>query len=930
MRVPLAETRDTFDYRNLPPPEELERCALDYRTSPPPGDPDRITALRAVLWYVVLLAVAVPVLLFLSGFTLAELILFGVPASTYLVGSGLWKFLHAQPARPSLFGALACLAALVYIGLVKLLPLAEAAYLVGFGAATLTACWFADVAARQVAAWMTANLHLEWETATRWRGHWGRIARGGPVPSECPEVAQARAARPALAAGLIIGGVALEATLGTPALPWAGVIGACVAVALIPVAWAVTHVVTGTPLPPPHVTLRAAAWALFCWWGYNRHEARAPGVFQFPTTWCRSRRKRDAALGLTLATVALAFVPLTPVVARSVLERPAWVAHESIAASLPGRWLAAAWDARAHAFGEESGVGPPGAFTFPASCLFAAAGPPAFVFLVFWLLYGSVLTRFYFAIEAEGAPCRSTKWTPWDNAVDRLLNPPCGDGTTPKNLFLGRHYYLDYPVLLDRRILDEHAHITGGSGGGKTSLGVAPLLAQLIASEDCSVVVLDLKGDRALLRTAEIEARRSGADFKWFTNRREVSSFVFNPFRQSHLPRLTPNQVTQAVLQGLSLDYGEAYGKAFFTAMSEAALLKVIQQKQVGSFLELRTHLERMGSSGDRKEKDLARDSRHLAALVNRLCEAYPLNVTEAALARTPSVWDARIDAPEILRNRQVVYFYLSSPEESLSAPAIAKLLVYSLFTAAANRRPGEERRVYLFVDEFQRVTTQSVKLVLEQGRALGLSFIVVHQSSEQLAVTDRAMLQVVDECTAFKQVFRAQDEREVERLMDRSGMALYHTLRWQQEYDSRASRAEDWFRPAAGREGIVLVAETAGPRLDRNTVSELSAAPLASFVSFAVNRGFTQYGGYVTPVLCEYHVTEDEYDKRTRADWPEDPGRTVLVPPASSLNQGSKRKHAASVQEPGEPEDGDEAADENGEDYGQSFGAVLEDLEDL
>jgi hypothetical protein len=315
---------------------------------------------------------------------------------------------------------------------------------------------------------------------------------------------------------------------------------------------------------------------------------------------------------------------------------------------------------------------------------------------------------------------------------------------------------------------------------------------------------------------------------------------------------------------------------------------------------------------------------------VNRLCEAYPLNLTEADLRETPSIWDARIDAPDILRNRQVVYFYLSSPEESLSAPAIAKLLVYSLFTAAANRRPGEDKRVYLFVDEFQRVTTQSVKLVLEQGRALGLSFIVVHQSSEQLAVTDRAMLQVVDECTAFKQVFRAQDEREVQRIMDRSGMALYHTLSWQQAYDPGAARAEDWFGPAASREGMVLVAETAGPRLDRNTVSELSASPMASFVSFAVNRGFTQYGGYVTPVLCEYHVTQTEYDERAKAEWPADPARTVTVPPASSLNPADDRRGAAPGEVAGVTNHEDRTQDDDGEDFGSGIDAVAEHLENL
>ena len=81
-----------------------------------------------------------------------------------------------------------------------------------------------------------------------------------------------------------------------------------------------------------------------------------------------------------------------------------------------------------------------------------------------------------------------------------------------------------------------------------------------------------------------------------------------------------------------------------------------------------------------------------------------------------------------------------------------------------------------------------------------------------------------------------------------------------------------------------------AGPRLDRNTISEVSTAPLASFVSFGTSRGFTQYGGFTTPIHCEYHVSEAEYLERNRAGWPEDPGRTVLVPPASDLNPGDGR----------------------------------------
>ena len=41
---------------------------------------------------------------------------------------------------------------------------------------------------------------------------------------------------------------------------------------------------------------------------------------------------------------------------------------------------------------------------------------------------------------------------------------------------------------------------------------------------------------------------------------------------------MTPNQQTQLVLEGLSLDYGDAYGRGFFSAMSETVLLNLLER----------------------------------------------------------------------------------------------------------------------------------------------------------------------------------------------------------------------------------------------------------------------------------------------------------------------------------------------------------------
>ena len=77
-------------------------------------------------------------------------------------------------------------------------------------------------------------------------------------------------------------------------------------------------------------------------------------------------------------------------------------------------------------------------------------------------------------------------------------------------------------------------------------------------------------------------------------------------------------------------------------------------------------------------------------------------------------------------------------------------------------------------------------------------------------------------------------------------------------------------------------VTETAGPRLEKNTIQEVSAFPLASFVRFTEGSGYTQLSGDWTTVLSEYHITKALYDIREDKDWPVLDDRTVVVTPAN------------------------------------------------
>jgi ABC-type molybdate transport system ATPase subunit len=71
-------------------------------------------------------------------------------------------------------------------------------------------------------------------------------------------------------------------------------------------------------------------------------------------------------------------------------------------------------------------------------------------------------------------------------------------------------------VLLHKNLLHEHMHVLGGSGSGKTSCVLAPLVTQLIRAGDSAVVIIDLKGEMAFFESVRLECERSKRTFKYF------------------------------------------------------------------------------------------------------------------------------------------------------------------------------------------------------------------------------------------------------------------------------------------------------------------------------------------------------------------------------------------------------------------------------
>jgi hypothetical protein len=121
------------------------------------------------------------------------------------------------------------------------------------------------------------------------------------------------------------------------------------------------------------------------------------------------------------------------------------------------------------------------------------------------LLYVKTFRGIYGAwISTSFWKCRSHRQN-WNKITETLHT--CDNGKFRHDIFWGVNTADNGPVIVPSKVLREHVHFLGDSGSGKTSLGISPLLAQLMQFGDASVIVIDLKADDQTL----FEVMREGA-----------------------------------------------------------------------------------------------------------------------------------------------------------------------------------------------------------------------------------------------------------------------------------------------------------------------------------------------------------------------------------------------------------------------------------
>jgi hypothetical protein len=838
---------DPLDVASLPKDDTTH---LNYRTRPlKPRDEQRLSLLVLVAMLPVLLVTGTTLGWLCSwhpivwNLCIAAIVWLGIRLAFYrLIGASIRSDLIAT-------GILAIGVGMILArSLVSTLDGWDVAWGVGLS-------WLVTVfMASQVANWILASPLVDRQTAERWRSSLPTLWWQG-MTMECPELLTFHLAPMFL---VVAAWIANAFAVEVAGIPWLWPI--VFPILLHTLLW-LYHGMGIVPESDGWESMRLTWKAVLVFLTYDLHQTRAAGVFRFPSRWLRPPWVRWVFV----------LVPLVAVGLGTERRLDDWLVDDGI-------------NGRAIRFLTELG--------------FAMLAAPLVLLTVIWGTAGTLLLRFHQSLDVSPDEKR-TDSIAWDNYVDRLMNSVEEQQKGRDHFFLGVTLYGDYPVLVDRKIVDQHMHIVGDTGSSKTSLGVAPLSTQLIARRDCGVVVVDLKGDRALFQSCAIEAQRAGIPLRWLCSEVGLTTFGYNPFLQRHNLRMTPSQVAQEILQGLSLDYGVGYGAGYFTAMNEIVLTKLMRHRSVRSFRELSKLLEHPSTYKTIGREEDWKQARHLSAIVDRLAEGESFNVTPGMMADRPEVHAKAIDVSDLFETPQVVYLWLRSAQEPISAPSIARLFLWSLFTAGSHKT-SVGQRVYIFIDEAQQIISDGVKLIFEQFRDIGGTIIAAHQTGAQLRRHGTDLSETIDSCTAVKHIYRASDPRTLKMLEELSGTRTEYLPAWYQPWETGTGDLVERLNVVHADEGFVKTAGRERPVLDRRELMRISAGELTSIVRFTMGSGFTQFGGSFVPMRSMYPIDFEEYQARKSIPWPTDPGAfEVRLPDAVPTTTASGETTTANTGSP-------------------------------
>lgn len=453
-----------------------------------------------------------------------------------------------------------------------------------------------------------------------------------------------------------------------------------------------------------------------------------------------------------------------------------------------------------------------------------------------------------------------------------------------KSIRLGKLLADGSPLMLHEVSAAGNIYLRGAPNSGKSAM-LAYLVEHRVSLGGCIVRFIDLRDQNSMELLAAIlaGAARSGTRVRYFTLEPGQATHTFNVFVLPFFRRLTPMQKALLIGAALGSTHGLVdYGPQHFGGNALELYVVVFEHFEVESFVDFvdKMRLVQATPSAYGLSKDGVKAASQAFNDVKRLARIPALNTPRSTIDLAPSEPQAE---------------YWTFPASFDLAGAISRLVLFASFAATKTSEANAEGelRTWVVLDEFQRALGNRLELLFQQGRKR-ISLLVSNQGLSDLVTKNKDYRSTVKTCCRVHWTFNAADEEEQQFMADYSGTV---------------ARRRQTTTHTKGLFGPTEVSTTFGEyfttRYGFNDVSIASAQPGLSIIRCTEDYGFIQYGGFPQVLVSEFHITREEYERRSRMPWPDGdddtitPGNPAPVGPptppapphANIINPGEQRE---------------------------------------
>ncbi len=320
------------------------------------------------------------------------------------------------------------------------------------------------------------------------------------------------------------------------------------------------------------------------------------------------------------------------------------------------------------------------------------------------------------------------------------------------------------PIKIDYDDLNTHLHIMGGTGQGKTALGMAPISYQVI-KQGHGAIVITFKEDPQLLYLMKKASDESNKNFYYFNLDDDEKPFniTYNPIESG-----TVLNRADRILVALELDYSGS--ASFFSNMQRDFLVRFFQRCDE---LEITPKIENL--------HDILEDKK---LFENFMGYEFPKNDNLEGLRGAlkditlpnkinPEPGEG-LNLKEIVNNEDVLYVCLSSGKSPSLSERVGQMLALDIREALFCRPKDQRDNLFLLaVDEFQKMASNALRDVITQVRdPYNVGLVFANQTLGQLE--DVNLDKEITNNFTSQLVFSLDDPTEIELFSSRTGTKLF------------------------------------------------------------------------------------------------------------------------------------------------------------